>query len=189
MGNFYSSYRKKKQNINNKSFFNKFLIKLIRKFGYEIIDQTNLTVTSKEINANQNLSESGKRSITVPLGETKITRKVESLTIIIRSFTFNDSNNNKVMLDQNKKRVFDAPKIEYTLRTIKSIIKSCEEALKNFRDIKIRLIISDDKSSAENLDKINQLLKSTKIESKVIKIKDDEFKGIIDTKTLIGAEL
>tara|TARA_Y100000996_G_C22470583_1_gene621930 strand:- start:4 stop:1050 length:1047 start_codon:yes stop_codon:yes gene_type:complete len=173
---------KKKQNINNKSFLNKFFIKLIRKFGYEIIDQTNLTVATKEINANQNLSESGKRSITVPLGETKITRKIESLTIIIRSFTFNDSSNNKVMLDQNKKRIFDAPKIEYTLRTIKSIIKSCEEALKNFRDIKIRLIISDDKSSSENLDKINQLLKSTKIESKIVKIKDDEFKDIIDTK-------
>ena len=66
-------------------FFIKLLIKIIRKFGYEIIDQNNLQIPLKSSFANENLSENGVKSITVPLGETKITRKVNSLTIIIRS--------------------------------------------------------------------------------------------------------
>ncbi len=173
---------KKKQKINNKNFFNKFLIKLIRKFGYEVIDQSNLTIPSKKMLLNENLSESGKKSITIPLGETKITRKVKSLTIIIRSYTHSNLSNDKVMLDQNKKRIFNEQKIEYTLRTIKSVINSCEEAIKTFKDIKIKLIISDDKSSEENLNKISTLIKSSKIESQIINLKDDEFKEIISLK-------
>ena len=68
---------KKKQKINNKNFFNKFLIKLIRKFGYEVIDQSNLTIPSKKMLLNENLSESGKKSITIPLGETKKQEKLK----------------------------------------------------------------------------------------------------------------
>ena len=177
---------KKKQKINNKNFFNKLLIKLVRKFGYEVIDQSNLTIPSKKMLLNQNLSESGKKSITIPLGETKITRKVKSLTIIIRSYTYSNSSNDQVMLDQNKKRIFDEQKIEYTLRTIKSVINSCDEALKNFKDVKIKLIISDDKSSEENLNKISTLIKSSKIESQIINLKDDEFKEIISLKDTNG---
>ena len=83
-----------KTEINNKkkNFFLKLLIKIIRKFGYEIIDQNNLQIPLKSSFANDNLSENGVKSITVPLGETKITRKVDSLTIIIRSYTFGNSN-------------------------------------------------------------------------------------------------
>ena len=89
-----------------KSFLDKFFIKLIRKFGYEVIDQANLHIPSKDLEASKNLSESGKQSISVPLGKTEITRKVKSLTIIIRSYTFGDVDDSKVMLDQNKKRIF-----------------------------------------------------------------------------------
>ena len=67
------------------------------------------------------------------MGSTKIINKINSLTIIIRSYTFGDINDNKVMLDQSKKRIFEFPKIEYTLRTIKSIIRSCELAKKSFK--------------------------------------------------------
>ena len=126
-----------------KSFLNKFFIKLIRKFGYEVIDQANLSVPTKELNINENLSQSGKQSISIPLGKTEITRKVKSLTIIIRSYTFGDADNDKVMLDQNKKRIFDLPKIEYTLRTIRSIIKSSELAKEYFKDVDIKIIITD----------------------------------------------
>ena len=118
-----------------KSFVDKFFIKLIRKFGYEVIDQANLNIPSKNSEANENLSESGKRSINIPLGKTEITRKVKSLTIIIRSYTFGDNDDGKVMLDQNKKRIFDLPKIEYTFRTIKSVIKSSELAKGSFKDV------------------------------------------------------
>ena len=51
----------------------------------------------------KNLSKPGKKSLTVPLGITPIVRVVKSITIIIRSYTFGDFNNNQVMLDQNKK--------------------------------------------------------------------------------------
>ena len=55
-----------------KSFFSKIIIKLARKFGYEVIDQAQFFVVSKNIDAKENLSESGKHSITIPLGKTKI---------------------------------------------------------------------------------------------------------------------
>jgi hypothetical protein len=170
---------KKKETVIKKSFLAKFLIKFIRKFGYEVIDQANLHVATKNLDANENLSESGKKSITVPLGTTKVDKKIGSLAIIIRSYTFGDVDNNKVMLDQNKKRIFNAPKIEYTLRTIKSVIKSCEIAKKSFRDINIKIIISDDRSKQENLNKINQILQSTNIETQIINIKNNEFNDTI----------
>ena len=180
---------KNKKSIGKKNFFVKTLIKLIRKFGYEIIDQNNLQIPFKSINANQNLSESGKKSITIPLGETKITRKIESLTIIIRSYSFGDSNQNNVMLDQSKKRIFNKPKIEYTLRTIKSVIKSCELAKSFFKDLKIKILITDDKSSKENLLKIDDLLKSSNIENKIINITENEFKNEISKIDTKGNEI
>ena len=64
--------------IKKKSFLNKLFVKLIRKFGYEIIDQADLHIPSRNISAKQNLSKSGEISISVPLGKTTITRKVKS---------------------------------------------------------------------------------------------------------------
>ena len=175
-----------KKNIRKKNFLIKILIKLIRKFGYEIIDQTNLEIPSKKLDANEILSVDGKKSITVPLGETKINRKIDSLTIIIRSYTFGDSNDKQVMLDQNKKRIFDAPKIEYTLRTIKSIIKSCEKAKTYFKDLKLKIIITDDRSTSDNLEKISNLFKTTQIENEIINIKENEFNDQISNTDTNG---
>ena len=50
------------------------------------------------------------------------------------------------MLDQNKERVFKNSKIEYTLRTINSLINSSNYALENFGNININFIITDDNS-------------------------------------------
>ena len=172
-----------------KSFLNKFFIKLIRKFGYEVIDQANLSIPSKNIDINENLSESGKLSINIPLGKTEITRKVKSLTIIIRSYTFGDVDDDKVMLDQNKKRIFDLPKIEYTLRTIKSVIKSSELAKKYFKDMEIKIIITDDKSKEENLMKINQILKASNLKTEVINLKENEFTDQIKTVDIEGKNI
>ncbi len=169
----------KNKTSNKKNFLSKLFIKIIRKFGYEVIDQSNLSLPSSNLSANDNLSKSGFKSITVPLGATKITNKINSLTIIIRSYTFGESNGNQVMLDQNKKRIFDAPKIEYTLRTINSIIKSCTLAKEYFKNLKIRIIITDDNSNERNLSKINNLLKSSNIESRIINIQENEFKDEI----------
>ncbi len=175
----------KNKSSNKKNFLSKFFVKLVRKFGFELIDQTELNIPTSDLDANENLSKGGLKSITVPLGITKITNKVNSLTIIIRSYTFGNANNNQVMLDQNKKRIFDSPKIEYTLRTINSVIKSCELAKEYFKDLKINLIITDDQSTEENLFRISNLLKNSNIDSKIINIKEDEFSDLIseiDTK-------
>ena len=180
---------KKKEPVIKKSFLSKFLIKFIRKLGYEVIDQATLHVPTKNLEANENLSESGKKSITVPLGKTKVNKKIDSLAIIIRSYTFGDIGDKKVMLDQNKKRIFDSPKIEYTLRTIKSVIRSCEIAKRSFKDINIKIIISDDNSNQENLDKINQILQSTNIETQIISIKDNEFNDTISSVDTNGDKI
>ena len=172
-----------------KSFLNKFFIKLIRKFGYEVIDQANLHIPSKDLKASENLSESGKQSISIPLGKTEITRKVKSLTIIIRSYTFGDVDDSKVMLDQNKKRIFDLPKIEYTLRTIKSVIKSCEIAKDSFKNIDIKIIITDDKSSKESLNKIDQVLKASDLKTELINLKENEFNDQIKTIDTDGKDV
>ncbi len=179
----------KNKTNNNKNFLSKLFVKIIRKFGYEIIDQANLEVPTSNSYAHENLSKSGNKSTTIPLGSTKITNKVNSLTIIIRSYTFGDVNDNKVMLDQSKKRIFEFPKIEYTLRTIKSIIRSCELAKKFFKDLKIKIIITDDKSTEENLSKIKNLLKSTNIQSKIINLEENEFQNEISKTDTEGNEI
>ena len=169
----------KNKSPNKKNFLSKFFVKLVRKFGFELIDQAEMHISTSDLNANENLSKGGIKSITVPLGVTEITNKVESITIIIRSYTFGNTNTNQVMLDQSKKRIFNLPKIEYTLRTINSVIKSCELAKEYFKDLKINLVITDDQSTEENLLRIDKLLKSSNIDSKIINMKEGEFSDLI----------
>ena len=172
---------KNKQVTQKKKILDKLFIKLIRKFGYEVIDQANLHIPSKDLVANQNLSENGKQTISIPLGKTETLRKVKSLSVIIRSYTFGDVNDNQVMLDQNKKRVFEFPKIEYTLRTINSVIKSCELAKEYFKNVNIKIIITDDKSSKESLDRMDRILKKSDLKTDLINLKEDEFNDQIKT--------
>ena len=179
---------KKKLGIKN-SFINKILSKLIRKIGYEVIDQSNLSIPEKNLYAGENLSVSGEKSITIPLGETTISRKVNSITIIIRSYTFGDSNNNQVMLDQSKKRIFEMPKSEYTFRTINSIVKSCKFAKNHFKDVKFKIIVTDDKSEQKILDKINSILADNDLETKLISIENDEYLDKIEKLDTNGKEI
>ena len=179
----------KNKTVNKKNFFSKIIAKIVRKFGYEIIDQANLEITETNTLATENLSKSGEKSISVPLGSTKITNKINSLSIIIRSYTFGDKDNNQVMLDQSKKRIFDEPKIEYTLRTIKSVIKSCELARNNFKDLKIKIFITDDKSNDESLSQINKILNITNIETKLININENEFVNEISVTDVEGKKI
>ena len=67
------------------------------------------------------LSTLGDKSINLPLGEVKITRKVKSLDIIIRTCASVN------MLTQNKSRLFEKEKIEYTIRTIRSLLNSFKD--------------------------------------------------------------
>ena len=172
-----------------KNFFSKLFIKIIRKFGYEVIDQANFEIPGIDKNINENLSKSGLKSITIPLGSTKIKNKIQSFTIIIRSYTSGNTEDAKVMLDQSKQRIYELPKIEYTLRTIKSIIRSCEYSKKFFQDLNIKLIITDDKSSQENLDKINKILDAANISSKIIHLDESEFENEIQKKDINGKNI
>ena len=174
---------------NKKGFINKLFIKLCRKLGYEIIDQNNLYIPTINKFANQDLSISQKHSISIPLGKVKITRKVNDLTIIVRSYTSTQIDKSKIMLDQNKSRIFEKQKIEYTLRTINSLIISCKNALNNFRDLKINLLITDDNSSKENLKLIENLLNSSGLENKIINLRENEFEEIIKKKDEKGADI
>ena len=147
MKKIYNNYRK--------NFLKKFFIKICRLFGFEIIDQSNFYVPTQKKSLNENLNIHGKKSITLPLGETKITRKVNALTIIYRSCT------NVNMLTQNKKRLFGEEKFEYTFRSLNSIISSINDAKESFPQIEFDIIIVDYNSQKEHLVQMkNQLEKS-----------------------------
>ena len=175
--------------IKQKNFFSKLFIKIIRKLGYEVIDQANLNIPGNDKNINENLSQSGLKSITIPLGVTKIKNKINSLTIIIRSYTFGDVKDSKVMLDQSKQRIYEFPKIEYTLRTIKSIIRSCEYAKKSFKDLNFKIIITDDKSTKDSLEKIQKLLNTTNFSTQIINLDEKEFESEINSKDINGNDI
>ncbi len=139
---------KKKNNI-----FKKIFIKLSRLFGYEIIDQNNFEIPTLNKTLEKELSLIGNKSINLPLGEVKITRRVKSLDIIIRTCT------EVGMLTQSKKRIFEKEKVEYTLRSINSIIQSIKSS-NQLKEIKIKFKIIDHNSKKENLEKIDRLFKS-----------------------------
>ena len=54
---------KKIKNTKKTNFFKKIFIKLCRKFGYEIIDQSNFNLQLLKKNLNETLSIQGKKSI------------------------------------------------------------------------------------------------------------------------------
>ena len=68
-----------KKKANKKSWIKKIFIKICRLFGYEIIDQTNFYLPVTEQNINDELSIIGKRSLTIPMGDVKITRPIKLL--------------------------------------------------------------------------------------------------------------
>ena len=88
----------------------KIFIKICKILGFEIIDQNKFTSPTLNKELNDDLSIINKKSIVLPLGEVKITRKVQSILIIVRA------NTEVEIWDQNKKRIFEQPKIEYTVR-------------------------------------------------------------------------
>ena len=162
--------------INNKvktGFFKKVFIKICRIFGYEIIDQSNFYIPTQKKSLNENLNIQGKKSITLPLGEVKISRKVNSLTIIFRSCT------NVNMLTQNKKRLFDKDKSEYTFRSLNSIILSLNKAKLSFPQIEFDLVIVDYNSNKNDLNQIKKQLDKSNFKNSIISLDLNEFKDKI----------
>ena len=79
---------KKIENTKKNNLFKKIFIKICRIIGFEIIDQSNFTSPTLGKNLNETLSEQGKRSITIPLGQVDIIKKVKSIKIILRTYNY-----------------------------------------------------------------------------------------------------
>ncbi len=148
----------KKIFIKKNHILKKIFIKLCRKLGFEIVDQNSLILPTSNKSINENLNLLNKKSITLPLGEVKITRKINSFLIILRTFT----NENK-LLQQNKKRLFEKEKKEYTLRSLVSICKNIKNAETEFEDLKVFLKIIDDNSKSEIKSQIKKICDKYKI--------------------------
>ena len=161
-----------KSNKNNNPI-KKIFIKLCRLMGYEIIDQSNFYVPTSDTNLKETLSQPGVKSINLPLGEVKITRNVKALEVIIR--TCSSVN----MLTQNKKRIFEKDKIDYTLRSINSILKSIKYAKNYHPNINIKITVIDHNSNSENLEKITALVKNSSLNFEIIKLDLKEFENQI----------
>ena len=162
---------KKIINVNKKNFFKKTFIKICRILGFEIIDQNNFYVPTQEKFLNENLNIQGKKSITLPLGEIKVSRKVQALTVIYRSCT------NINMLAQNKKRIFEREKSEYTFRSLNSIISSLNLAKKSFPLIKFDIVIVDYNSQKTDLDQMQKQLNNSQVKNSIISLDITEFKN------------
>ena len=150
-------------------FLKKVLIKICRIFGYELIDQSSFEFPVSNKRYNEQIGVPGKSSITLGLGETKITRNVKSLNIIIKTCT------SVQLVSQNKKRIFEKEKSEYTFRTIKSLFKSSNELKKMFKDIKIKFTILDIGSTQSDLDKMLSIANSEghNVKTELISVEKD----------------
>jgi len=149
----------------------KFFIKLVKFLGFEIIDQNNFSSPTLDKELNEDLSVLNQKSIILPLGEVKITRKVNSILIIVRV------NTEIEIWDQNKKRLFEQPKIEYTIRSINSLKNSIKFCQNKYPNLKIKTIIVDDHSKEENLHKIKKLINGENIE--IISLEHKKYESII----------
>ncbi len=149
----------------------KLFIKLAKILNFEIIDQNNFSSPTLSKKLNEDLSILNKKSIVLPLGEVKITKKVKSVLIIIRVNTDVD------IWDQNKKRLFEKPKIEYSYRSIKSLIKSINFCQNKYPNLKIKSVIIDDNSKTENLSRIKNLTESNNVD--FIPLNHNDYKTVI----------
>ena len=151
----------------------KLFIKIARLLGYEIIDQNNFVSPTLSKDLDDDLSLINKKSIILPLGEVKITKKVNSILIVFRT------NTDVEIWDQNKKRLFEKPKIEYSLRALKSLIRSVNFSKTKYPNIKFKTIIVDDKSKEENLNKLKKLIDGSGLDISITPLNHDKYKDII----------
>ncbi len=164
---------KKIKNTRKANFFKKIFIKICRLIGYEIIDQSNFSSPTSNKDLTETLSIQGEKSITIPLGQIDIEKKINSLKIIVRTCT------SELIMDQNKRRIFDEEKNEYTFRTLRSLIKSINKASLEFKDIKFDLVVTDTNSPKEDIDKIQEILNKSNVENEFKSIDLENFKDKI----------
>ena len=156
-----------------KNIIRKLFIKLSKIMGYEIIDQNDFTSPTLDKQLNEDLSILNEKSIVLPLGEVKISRKVKSILVLFRT------NSNIEIWDQNKKRLFELPKIEYTLRSLNSLLKSINFCKEKYPDVKIKLIIIDDNTDEANLNKIKNFTNNNNFDINITKLNHDKYRKVI----------
>ena len=149
----------------------KLFVKIIKSLGYEIIDQNQFNSPTLNKELNQNLSDLNK-SIILPLGEVKITRKITSLLIIFRT------NSNVEIWDQNKKRIFEKSKFNFvTLITNEKIVKFLEEESEFAETLRTEI---DEKSEILFEKSIDSQIKLKKLIDKDNKIYNDADKKSLE---------
>ena len=156
-----------------KSIIKKLFIKLSKILGYELIDQSDFNSPTLQKELNEDLSIINEKSIVLPLGEVKITKRVNSVLIIFRT------NTDVEIWDQNKKRLFEEPKIEYSLRALNSLIKSVNFSKSKYPKIKFNILVVDDNSKEENLNKLNKLINGSGLDISIISLNHDKYKNTI----------
>ena len=149
----------------------KLFIKLAKILGFEIIDQNNFSSPTLNKELNEDLSTLNEKSIILPLGEVKISRNVKSILIIVRM------NTDVEIWDQSKKRLFELPKIEYSYRSINSLINSINFCKTKYPNLQIKTIIVDDNSKDKNLDRIKKLIDGKNID--IISLNHNKYKDLI----------
>ena len=158
--------------IKKPNLIKKLFVKLCRIIGYEIIDQANLNLPVSNRSTNDNLSDLGKNIISLPLGKTNISRPVKSLDIIIKTCTSVN------LVTQNKKRIFEKVKSEYTFRTINSLVNSLKFGKEFLKNINIKIYVIDHNSQIEDLKKINDIIKKINIKYEIINLNLGKFNHI-----------
>ena len=161
------------KNSNKINFLKKIFIKVCRKLGYEIIDQNKFDIVTLDKKIDEEISKIGESSINLPLGIVKITRKVRALDIIIRTCASVN------MLTQNKTRLFEKEKIEYTLRTIRSLLNGVRFG-SQLKNLNINFKVIDHNSTKENLEKISNIFESFGTKYTLINLNISKFENQID---------
>ena len=156
-----------------KKILKKILIKICRIFGFEIIDQNQFTFPSLENKKFNDLSTVNKESIVMPLGKVKITRKIEKLSIIVRT------NSNVHISDQNKKRIFNRDKGEYIERSLNSLVVSINSFKKKFNKFKIDLTIIDQSDNEKISLKFDEIFSKLDFKPIIIAFNKNELKSEI----------
>ena len=156
-----------------KKSLKKLFITISRLLGYELIDQNNFVSPTLNKELNENLTSFNEKSIVLPLGEVNITRKVKSLLIIFRT------NSNVEIWDQNKRRIFEEKKIVYVEKALNTLIKSINASKKDLPSLELKLIVLDDNSTKNNLDRIKKITETIKIKYEIINHDISKYKNLI----------
>ena len=145
----------------------KLFIKLCRLLGYELINQADMSFVTSE--NKENASIIGNKSITLPLGETTIKRKIQSLDIILKTCTSVN------LVTQNKERIFENKKSEYTFRTLNSLIKSLKKAFDNTKNINFHITVIDAGSTENDKSIMRKILDKSDIKFNFIDLNLNDY--------------